>query len=189
MDSPIEPSPRLAGLASVFARYGNSTFGGGTATIVEIEKHIVDERQWVSRDHSHLAYAICRLTPGTNVLAYCVGVGWRIRGIAGAVVALTTASLPSAAVAVALTIFFSTWSTHALTASALKAALAAAIGIMIGTAWTMIRPAIQQREYVRTIGYGVLAFLLGVFHVLSPVQLLVLAALVGALSAPAEPTP
>ena len=189
MDGPIAPPPRVTALASVFARYGNSTFGGGTATIVEIEKHIIDEHQWLSRDDSHLAYAICRLTPGTNLLAYCVGVGWRIRGVGGAAVALTSASLPCAAFAVVLTMFLSTWSAYPFTKSALKGALAAAIGIMIGTAWTMIRPAIQQRHYARTLLYGIVACVLAVIGALTPFQLLLVAAVTGAVAAPAEATP
>ena len=47
----------LGSLASIFALYGNSTFGGGTATVVEIEKHIIDEHQWITREESHLAFA------------------------------------------------------------------------------------------------------------------------------------
>ncbi len=103
MEAPIVRSPGLGSLASIFALYGNSTFGGGTATIVEIEKHIIDEHRWVTREESHVAFAICRLTPGTNLLAYCVGIAWRMRGLVGAVVALVAASLPSAAIAVVLT--------------------------------------------------------------------------------------
>lgn len=183
MDVPIVRSPTLGGLASIFGRYGNSTFGGGTATIVEIERRIVDEQQWVSREESHLAFAICRLTPGTNLLAYCVGVGWRMRGIPGALVALTTASLPCAAIALVLTVFFSSWSTHELTLSALKAALAAAIGIMVGTAWTMLRPYVERRDYAQTIGYVAAAFALAYGEWLTPFRVLVLAAAVGAVSA------
>ena len=186
MEAPIVRAPSLTSLGSAFARYGNSTFGGGTATIVEIEKHIIDEHAWISREDSHVAYAICRLTPGTNLLAYCVGVGWRMRGIGGALVALIAASLPCAAIAVALTIFFSAWSTNRLTTVALKAALAAAIGIMVGTAWTMIRPYIERGDYGRTLVYAATALLLALSGVLTPFRVLIIAAVVGALSARPE---
>src|SRR6476646_11982270 len=98
MPAPIVPTvrrPSLPALASVFGWYGNSTFGGGTATVVEIERHIIDEHEWLARRDSHLAYAISRLTPGTNLLAYCVGAGWRMRGLTGALVALCPTSVPS----------------------------------------------------------------------------------------------
>jgi chromate transporter len=177
---------RLGSVASIFALHGNATLGGGTATIVEVEKHIIDERRWITREESHLAFAICRLTPGTNLLADCVGVGWRMRGVAGALVALAAASLPCAAIAVALTIFFAAWSTHRLTAIALSAVLAAAIGIMLGTAWTMIRPYIRRGEYARTAAFGVMAFAIVATGLSTPFRVLALAAIIGALTAPSE---
>lgn len=186
MNAQTRREPGLAPLSSIFALYGNSTFGGGTATIVELEKHIIDEQRWITREESQLAFAICRLTPGTNLLAYCVGVGWRIRGFAGAVIALAAASLPCAAIAVALTVFFSAWSMHPLTTIALRAVLAAAIGIVVGTAWTMVRPYIDRGDYARTAAFGVLAFVLVTTGLLTPFRALVLAAVVGAVTAPSE---
>ena len=186
MEAPPVRWPKLGSLASTFALYANSTFGGGTATIVEIEKHIIDQPRWITREESHVAFAICRLTPGTNLLAYCVAVGWRMRGLAGAVIAVAAASLPSAAIAVALTIFFSAWSTHQLTTVALHAVLAAAIGIMVGTAWTMVRPFFERRAYVPTVSFAMAAFILAVTGVLTPFFVLVLAAAIGAATAPSE---
>ena len=190
MSVPIVPTvrrPSLRALASVFGRYGNSTFGGGTATIVEIERHVIDEHEWLSRRDSHLAYAISRLTPGTNLLAYCVGAGWRMRGLAGAIVALCAASLPSAAMATALTRFFALWSERPLTAAALRGALAAAIAIMVGTAWTMMRPTMQGRRAIRTVVLAVAAFALAYVVRVTPVQVLFAAAVFGALW-PEEPS-
>ena len=181
MDAPVAGSPPLGGLAAIFAWFGNSTFGGGTATIVELERQLIDRRQWLSRDDSHIAYAISRLTPGTNLLAYCVAVGWRMRRSAGAVIALGAASLPNALLAIGLTRFFSSWVDHPLTSHALSAALAAAIAIMVGTVWTMIRPLAQRRQYLRTLCFAVGALLLATVAELTPFHILVAAAIVGAI--------
>ena len=170
----------LRALAFVFACYGNSTFGGGTATIVELERRLVDEREWLSRSDSRLAYAISRLTPGTNLLAYCAAVGSRIRGLSGAVVALTAASVPCALIAAALTRFFAAWATHPLSASALKGALAAAIAIMGGTVWTMLRPSMGRSTRLRTLLLAIGVFCLAYFVQLTPIQLLLAAAVLGA---------
>ncbi len=35
-----------------------------------------------------LCFALGRLTPGTNLLAFSTGVGWLLRGMAGAVASL-----------------------------------------------------------------------------------------------------
>ena len=109
-----------------------------------------------------------------------------MRGVAGALVALVAASLPCAAIAVGLTIFFTTWSTHRLTAIALSAVLAAAIGIMLGTAWTMIRPYTGRGEYPRTAAFGALAFAIVTAGLLTPFRVLMLAAIIGAFTVPLE---
>ena len=181
MDASILRPPTLGAVASVFAKSGNSTFGGGTATIVAIERQVIDRRGWIGRDESHLAYAISRLTPGTNLLAYCVAVGWRLRGLPGAFVALSAASLPCAVMATALTRFFDSWAQHPLTAHALTAALAAAIAVMIGTAWTMIGPYAGRHQLFRTFLFAGAAFLSVFSGGLSPFRALVAAAVVGAI--------
>ena len=48
--------------------------------------------------------AVSRLTPGTNVLAYCVGLGWLLHRWAGAVAAVVAASLPASLIVCVLTV-------------------------------------------------------------------------------------
>ncbi len=43
------PSPSLGRLAWVFARFGNTVFGGGSATMAVLERQIVDRHQWLDR--------------------------------------------------------------------------------------------------------------------------------------------
>ena len=187
MIAAIVRRPSLRAFALVFGWYGNSTFGGGTATIIELERRLVDERAWLSRGDSRLAYAISRLTPGTNLLAYCAGAGWRIRGLAGALVALIAASLPCAVIAMTLTRFFASWTRHSLTTPALKGALAAAVAIMAGTVWTMILPSLTRTRGLRTVLLAAGAFCLAYVFVLPPIQVLAAAAAVGAVWTEPEP--
>jgi chromate transport protein ChrA len=72
--------PSLALIADVFTRYGNFTLGGGSATSAVIHGQIVARRHWVTDQQFGLCYALGRLTPGTNVLAFCTGIGWLLRG-------------------------------------------------------------------------------------------------------------
>ena len=73
--APNLSAPRLRSLACVFARFGNFTFGGGSATIATLQSEVVEQRRWLEHDPFHLCYAISRLTPGTNLLAFCVAAG------------------------------------------------------------------------------------------------------------------
>lgn len=51
-------SPPLRSLAAVFARHGNTTFGGGSATIATLHGLIVTKREWVSQQQFDLSYAL-----------------------------------------------------------------------------------------------------------------------------------
>jgi hypothetical protein len=68
--------PSLQQIGSVFTRYANLTLGGGSATTAVIHGEIVTKRRWVTEEQFGLSYALGRLTPGTNLLAFCVGIGW-----------------------------------------------------------------------------------------------------------------
>ena len=80
-------------IGSVFARYANLTLGGGSATTAVIHGKIVTRRRWVSEEQFALSFAMGRLTPGTNLLAFCVGIGWMLRRWVGAIVVLLAASI------------------------------------------------------------------------------------------------
>jgi hypothetical protein len=105
---PIRPRtvPTLAEIASVFARYANTTFGGGSATIAVLREQILTRRGWIDEGEFDLNYALSRLTPGTNLLAFCTAAGWTARRWPGAVVALLASSLPCSILAVVMTVFY-----------------------------------------------------------------------------------
>jgi chromate transporter len=173
--------PRLDSVAWVFASFGNTVFGGGTATMLVLEGQIVDRFRWLDRRHSQLAFALSRVTPGTNVLAFCSGVGWVIRRGAGAVVALAAASIPCSALAVVLTAFYTSWAQHVLAGFAIRGALASAIAIMAVTCWTMLRPHLHGAHRFRVIVLFVGALVLAAVGGISPLRVLAVSGAIGAI--------
>jgi chromate transporter len=173
--------PRLAEIASIFARYGNLTLGGGSATIGVLQREIETKRPWINRDEFSLCYGLSRLTPGTNLLAFCTAVGWLIRGWSGAAVALLAASLPSSVMAVAVTAVFELWARNRWANVALHGALAAAVGIVFYTCWTLTRSTVGTSSAVRITVVLAGAIILQAVFGLAPIRVLLLAALVGAV--------
>src|SRR5215831_15984955 len=96
--SPTPPPPSLFRIAQVFTRYANLTFGGGSATIAVLREQALTRHNWISDLQFQLAYGLSRLTPGTNLLAFCTAVGWMVRRTPGAIVALAAASIPCSAI-------------------------------------------------------------------------------------------
>src|ERR1700730_16049824 len=119
-------SPPLRFLAAVFLRHGNMTFGGGSATIATAHREIITKRDWVTQRQFDLSYALSRLTPGTNLLAFSTAIGWLVSGWSGALVVLLASSIPCSVLAVVLTAVYQSWTRHPFAMVALRGALAAA---------------------------------------------------------------
>lgn len=175
-------APSLPRMANVFVRYANSTLGGGSATTAVIHGEIVGKRKWVSEEQFALSFALGRLTPGTNLLAFCVGIGWTLRRWSGAIVALLAASIPCTAMVVVLTALFSRWQENPYAQAAIKGAIAAAVAITVKTVWTVVHPHCRPGNRVRVVLIGTAAFALHVFAGLSPIEVLLIAVILGFLS-------
>lgn len=132
-------------------------------------------RKWITRDDFALAYSLARITPGTNVLAFCAGTGARVLGFAGAVAAVLAVTVPSAILAVLLTRGFEAWATHPWATAAIGGTVAAVSGMMWASVWSLIRPYLGLRALLFTGGAFLAAWK---FHV-TPVPVILAAALAG----------
>jgi chromate transporter len=174
------PSPRLRDIAGIMARDGSLTFGGGGPTTVALEKALVHEKAWLSSVRFRLAFALSRFTPGTNVFAFCTALGWQIRGIPGATIALLGASVPCSVVTIAITVLLDMWQDNPSTAVALQVASAVAIGLIAASCWPLVRPHLRKRTVARTLLLlgGAIALQLGD---VPPIRVLLAAGACGAL--------
>ena len=170
---------KLRDIASLFARYANFTFGGGSPTMAVIQREM-SKRGLLDEQRFALCFALSRLTPGTNVLAFCVAVGWLLRRLSGAIVALLAASLPSAAVVTIATICIESWHSQPLAQAAIHGAVAAAIGLTLKTAWVIAKPQVKAHGWLRVLLVGAAAFCLHVFAGVPAIYVLLLAGVCGA---------
>lgn len=171
----------IAALARVFLRNGTFTFGGGDATTASLQRELVANHGWLSEHEFGACYAVSRVTPGTNLLAFCTAVGWTLMGLRGAVSALLLASIPGAVVLMVMTGFYSAATSNPWLMSAIHAALAAAVGIMLAAVWTLLRGPLRRRP-IRTAAVALPAFGLSLFGFFSPLEVLALAAAFGLLA-------
>lgn len=169
----------LRTLASVFFRIGNTTFGGGDPTIAALQRELVARRGVLSDAEYGALYALARITPGTNMLAFCAGAGWLLRGWFGALIAVAAVTAPSAVLAVLILRAFEGLMRDPVANAAISAMIAGAVGLMFAGAWLIVRPSVDRRNAVRTLAVVTLAFVLVWFSVLSAVQVLALAAVAG----------
>lgn len=108
--------------------------------MIVLGRELVDRLKWITRDDFELAFALARVTPGTNIIAFCAAVGKILRGWAGALSAVMAVTAPSAALAVLLMQGFETWQGRPNVMAALATTVAAVTGAMWSTVWMLTRP-------------------------------------------------
>ena len=71
-----------------FLKIGTFTIGGGYAMIPIMEQELVDRRHWMSRDEFLDQLALSQSMPGVLAVNMATGLGYRLRGLRGAVSAI-----------------------------------------------------------------------------------------------------
>ena len=85
----------LIELFLAFAKIGFFTFGGGYAMIAMIEHACVEEKKWISHDDMMNITVIAESTPGPIAINCVTFVGYKQKGLAGAIAATLGIVLPS----------------------------------------------------------------------------------------------
>ena len=122
-----------------FVRIGLFTFGGGYAMIPMIENICVEEKNWISHDDMMNIAVISESTPGPIAVNCATFVGYRQKGIAGALTATFGITLPSFAVIYLISVLFDNFLEFPLIAHAFQG-IKIAVGILVlGAAVRMIK--------------------------------------------------
>jgi chromate transporter len=106
MTGETTPTPTLRELFATFGRIGLVNFGGPAGQIALMHRVLVDEKRWVGEDSYLRALNFCTLLPGPEAQQLATYVGWRLKGLAGGLVAGLLFILPGAAVILALSILY-----------------------------------------------------------------------------------
>jgi chromate transporter len=168
----------LSEIAWVMVRDGNRTLGGGLATMELLRRTGID-RGWFDEADNALLVAASRLTPGTNVLAYCVGLGWKLRGAGGAVMALAAASIPSAVAITVLSAALVRVDRYLIVRVLLAVGTMVAAALVLSSTWPLLRPHLGPHARTRTAAIAAIAIGLLLLDA-TPVQTLLAATAAGA---------
>lgn len=88
----------LVDLALYFGLLSLISVGGMPSVIPEMQRYVVDVRQWVTPSDFMQMFAIGQAAPGPNVLISGL-IGWKVAGVGGALVALAAMCGPAAVLA------------------------------------------------------------------------------------------
>ena len=117
-------------LFCTFARIGLFTFGGGYAMISLIQDICVEKKKWISHDEMMDITIIAESTPGPIAINCATYVGYKKRGMAGAVASTIGMVLPSFIIIYLISLFLDSFLEIAWIASAFKG-IKIAVGLLI----------------------------------------------------------
>jgi chromate transporter len=164
----------------------NRTLGGHAS--MELLRRTLGARGWLTDEGHALLVAVSRLTPGTNILAYCVALGWQLARWDGALVSVVAASAPASVVIALLSATLVQVDQHPIVRIAIAVALSVATVLVFSTAWHLLRPYVQQTNTIRT---GIIATIVValVLARVTPIRVLLVAAILGVVMGSPDPPP
>src|SRR5215468_11178873 len=93
--SRIKDVPNLRDFVPYFLRLGTFGFGGPIALAARMEKDLVEDRRWISRQDYLEGLAFSQLSPGPLAAQLAMYLGWVQAGRIGAAVVSAAFILPS----------------------------------------------------------------------------------------------
>ena len=99
-------APSWSEMTRVFGRIGLLSFGGPAAQIALMHDALVSREKWLSEEQYLRALSLCMLLPGPEAMQLATYAGWRLRGVAGGVLAGALFVVPGAVVILCLALAY-----------------------------------------------------------------------------------
>ncbi|MBR6545479.1 MAG: chromate transporter [Clostridia bacterium] len=132
-------------------KIGCFAFGGGYAIIALLENEFISKRNWIDRDEFLDVVAIAESTPGPIAINAATYVGYKLRGVLGAVVATVGMCLPSFVIMYLVSLFYEQFMEIALVAAAFK-------GIQICVVYLIASAALKMLKKMKKTPQNVIVF-------------------------------
>lgn len=130
----------LGALALQFAVLSMVAFGGANAVVPEIHRQSVQLHHWMTDKDFAALFAISQAAPGPNVLLSTL-IGWKVAGLAGAVVATAAMCAPSCLLVFWVAKIWDRYG-HNRWRAAIGAGIApVAVGFVFASAYVLVRAA------------------------------------------------
>jgi chromate transporter len=131
--------PSLAALAAYFLRLGTVGFGGPIALAGYMQRDLVEERGWVTRDEYVKGLALAQLAPGPLAAQLAIYLGWARAGLTGATLVALAFVLPSFLMVMAISIAYVRFGGLEWMQSAFYGIGAAVIAIIVRSAYKLVQ--------------------------------------------------
>lgn len=165
-------------LYAAFFRIGGLTFGGGLTMLPMLKHELVSKKQWVEEEDLLDYYAVGQCTPGIIAVNVATFVGYKKKGIPGAIFSTLGMISPSLIIVSIIAMFLKGFMSNPYVAHAVGGIKIVVCALMLNTVVTMAKKTVKN--YVGAV-VCVIAFLLAMFTPVSSVIIVILAGVFGIL--------
>ncbi|MBN2703285.1 MAG: chromate transporter [Pontiellaceae bacterium] len=168
--------PTLLELFFVFLRISTFTIGGGYVMFPMMKREVVDAKGWVSDEEMVDYYALGQSIPGIIAMNTATLVGYRKRGVPGALVAAVGMAAPSIVVILLVAAFLTPYFDHPLVQKAFGGIRAAVVAMIVMAIFKVAKKSVDS---VARLSIGVGAFIGIIALQIHPVLVIVAGGVLG----------
>lgn len=168
----------LIQLYLAFFRIGGLTFGGGLTMLPMLKYELVEKKAWVTEDDLLDYYAVGQCTPGIIAVNVATFVGFKKKGIPGAIFSTLGMVSPSLLIISVLALFLDQFISNKIVAHAVQGIKVVVCALMLNTLVTM-----AKKTLLGTLCcvLAIAAFLFAMFTPVPTVILVIVAGILGVI--------
>ena len=162
-----------------FCRIGGLTFGGGYAMLPMLQKEVVETHKWATEQELLDYYAVGQATPGIIAVNTATFIGYKEKGILGAIFATSGVVFPALIIIMSIAGFIDSFSDLNIVQHAFSG-IRVAVGVLILNALVkMVKGSVKD---ILGIILFVATFIISIVFNISVVYIVIASALIGIIS-------
>lgn len=131
-------------LFSIFFQIGAFTFGGGYTMLPILQKEIVEKKGWCTQEEIMDYYAIAQSMPGIIAVNTTVFIGYKVKGVLGAIVAMLGSITPSITIILIIASVLQNFMQYDIIQKAFAGIRIAVAALVCNAAFTMFKAGVKS---------------------------------------------
>ena len=166
----------LLKLFLTFAKIGAVTFGGGYAMLPILQREIVEKNKWATEDDLLNYFAVGQCTPGVIAVNTATFIGYKNKGILGAILATLGVVFPSVVIITVISALISNFLDYQAVQYAMSGIRVCVFVLIMSSVLKLLKKSVKD---IPTIWIFVGVLLLSIFTDISSAIFVVVAGVIG----------
>lgn len=128
----------------IFAKIGGFTFGGGYAMLPMLQKEVVENKKWATQEELMDYFAIGQCTPGIIAVNTATFIGFKHKGILGAIFATAGVVTPSVVIVGIIAMFISNFQEYEIVQYAFGGIRAAVVALIASSIIKLAKKSVKE---------------------------------------------